>query len=475
MKRHAIAAEEASIADAEHGRPERSAIFRQGGMLLTKDPPAMRPVSKRGILMTGRRQESTARAMNETYERGHDCDEQVVYHNRCDPTIRNLTGDLEKWRYKRGLVVYFQGRNWWGLGHTIPATIDIHRVCRVLRRFCYISMYEMRLGKLFGYGNGLSWHPERSELEQYGSNVTVRYFPLYKEFLDKAQELDNHSLIIVHSYKPVDAATNLRTWKYSDLPLPPERSATQIADLWKAGVLWKNRRTLPPAGMTRCFARFVTYERFQCARATAPTVYHLRTGFADVVDTELRKRAPVRNFTAIGQWLNLSCPSLHLEPKVHVISDSPGVVAFYKSLWGTELTAEERRASNSPTRSWSSKGAPTSLETQTEIAQDICVASSAEEIYYDTVSSFMQPLVARSMCIRRVLGFDYGKRDFSRLPSTLSASRCQPWFAIFSRNMYSDSTFPSRYKALQENISPVHPCYRVDSQVCRQRFLDATA
>jgi hypothetical protein len=434
-----------------------------------------RPV-KQVEFMTGRRQESTARAMNETYEQGHDCNEQVVYHNRCDPTIRNLTGDLEKWRYKRGLVVYFQGQNWWGLGHTIPATIDIHRVCRVLRRFCYISMYEMRLGKLFGYGNGLSWHPERSELEQYGSNVTVRHFPLYKEFLDKAQELDNHSLIIVHSYKPVDAATGLRTWKYSDLPLPPERSATQIADLWRAGVLWKNRRTLPPAGMTRCFARFVTYERFQCARATAPTVYHLRTGFADVVDKDLWSRAPVRNFTAIGQWLNLSCPFLHLEPKVHVISDSPGVVAFYKSLWGTELTAEERRASNSTTRSWSSKGAPTSLETQTEIAQDICVASSAEEIYYDTVSSFMQPLVARSMCIRRVLGFDYGKRDFSRLASTLSASRCQPWFAIFSRNMYSDSKyFPSRYKALQENITPVHPCYRVDSQVCRQRFLDATA
>ena len=103
------------------------------------------------------------------------------------------------------------------------------------------------------------------------------------------------------------------------------------------------------------------------------------------------------------------------------------------------------------------------------------MASNAEEIYYDTVSTFMQPLVARSMCIRRVLGFDYGKRDFSRLSYTLSASRCQPWFAIFSRNMYSDSKFPSRYKALQENISPVHPCYRVDSQVCRQRFLDATA
>ena len=59
MKRHAIAAEKASIADAEHGRPERSAIFRQDGMLLTKDPPAMRPVSKRGLFMTGRRQEST--------------------------------------------------------------------------------------------------------------------------------------------------------------------------------------------------------------------------------------------------------------------------------------------------------------------------------------------------------------------------------------------------------------------------------
>ena len=100
MKRHAIRA--ASIADAEHGRPERSAIFRQ-------NPPALRPVSKRGLVMTGRRQESTARVLNETYEQGHDCDEQAVYHNRCGPTVSNMTGDLEKWRYKRGLVVYFQG------------------------------------------------------------------------------------------------------------------------------------------------------------------------------------------------------------------------------------------------------------------------------------------------------------------------------------------------------------------------------
>ena len=108
-----------------------------------------------------------------------------------------MTGNLERWRYQRGLVVYFQGGNWWGLGHAIPAIIDMHRVCRVLQRFCYISMYDMRLGKLFGYGNGLSWHPEQSELQKYDSNVTLRYFPLFEEFLTQARHMDNYSLIIV--------------------------------------------------------------------------------------------------------------------------------------------------------------------------------------------------------------------------------------------------------------------------------------
>ena len=383
------------------------------------------------------------------------CDERVEFRTHCEATARNLTADLEAWRYQRGLWINFQGGNWWGLGHALPAVVDLHRVCRVLQRFCYITMYEMRLSLLFGYGNGMSWHPDSAELARYDSNVTIRYFPLYAEFLQHARDLDNYSLIIVNSFKPISSVTQKRRWWYGDLPLPPDRSATRSRNN-------RGSHETPPSWITRCFVRFVTFELFRCARDFPSTLYHLRTGFADVHDHDVHGERRERNFTAIAQWLNLSCPTLHDPPRLHVISDSPGIVAYYKALGGAHLSDADKLTSNLTTRSWSTRGGVTSFDTQSEIARDLCEASGAEEVYYDTVSAFIQPLVARSMCIRRIHSF--------------MSSRCQPWLKVFSRDLYINSHLPPRYRQMQDQFNSTHPCYRVtDSRMCRKRFLDATA
>ena len=70
------------------------------------------------------------------------CDEMSVYKRDCSSTAANISGELEQWRYRRGLVVHFRvhkgGSNWWGVGHVLPTVIDVHHLCRTLRRFCYI-------------------------------------------------------------------------------------------------------------------------------------------------------------------------------------------------------------------------------------------------------------------------------------------------------------------------------------------------
>ena len=82
------------------------------------------------------------------------CVEDEQYGTYCKKAHRLANDDLERWQYKRALVVRFTGRkDWWGLGHALQAVFDIHHVCRLLRRFCYISIFEMNLGLMFGYKN----------------------------------------------------------------------------------------------------------------------------------------------------------------------------------------------------------------------------------------------------------------------------------------------------------------------------------
>ena len=69
------------------------------------------------------------------------CVEEEQYGTYCKKAHRLANDDLERWQHKRALVVRFTGRrDWWGLGHALQAVFDIHHVCRLLRRFCYVSI-----------------------------------------------------------------------------------------------------------------------------------------------------------------------------------------------------------------------------------------------------------------------------------------------------------------------------------------------
>ena len=475
------------------------------------------------------------------------CVEDTQYNKYCKKAHRLADDDLRRWQYKRALVVRFTDRkDWWGLGHALQAVFDIHQVCRLLRRFCYVSIFEMNLGLMFGYKNGMSWHPEPAELEKYPNRTVIRDFPAWfnffhpknPPFLARARTLDNVSLLEVRSLSSIVFP---RPFVYGALPLPPNAKATRRG--------WWSKLHVPPAWATRCFCRFVSEARwtlipltkpkpspspspgpnpnrfasearFEYARRVPSVVYHLRTGFADVSDDFLAELSTHdRNHSAVARWLQLACPQLTERPRVHVISDSPGVVAYYRStrlgpgravsslptvrnvsieLDRTVLNASE--VSITSTRSWDN-----SFEAQLGVARDMCEGGQAQTVHFGLLSSFVAPMIARSMCIKHINPMDdlrllarqtwvpgvgdilltpsIGKKMAEEVPTL-----CPLWSQTFPRNMFTDIALPSkvarpaarvrsanRWDELRSHLPSWHPCYGGSRNACMAEFLAATA
>ena len=415
------------------------------------------------------------------------CDEEQQYDLHCKRTHQQFVADLEKWRYKRALVIRFAGRkDWWGLGHALTAVFDLHHLCRQLHRFCYISIFEMNLGLMFGYANGLSWHPEPAELERYPNRVAFQDFPpgifgTFHAFSERVRKLENVSLVDVTS---INHIVFMRHFRYAALPLPPNARAQKNA--W-----FVTRGRIPPLWATRCWCRFVTATRFDCARQIPSVAYHLRTGFADV-DVRALAGLTRRNLSAVSRWLGLACPSLRERPRVHVMSDSPAVAALaYHKASRTEPKASSRlwNVSRHSTRSWDSPFA-----VQLAVSRDLCEGGQAEILHISMLSSFADPMVARSMCIRQVQPVDDlrklaerkqlwvpGAESILKYPRVAQkmaenvVTRCPHWSFVFPRNMYTDSNFADRYEKLQANLPKWHPCSGRSAKLCRSEFIAATA
>ena len=447
------------------------------------------------------------------------CVEDTQYNKYCKKAHRQANDDLRRWQYKRALVVRFTDRkDWWGLGHALQAVFDIHHVCRLLQRFCYVSIFEMNLGLMFGYKNGMSWHPEPAELGKYPNRTVIRDFPAWfnffhpkdPPFLARARKLDNVSLLEVRSLSSIVFP---RPFVYGALPLPPNARATRRG--------WWSKLHVPPPWATRCFCRFVSEARFEYARRVPSVVYHLRTGFADVSDAFLAELSTNdRNHSAVARWLKLACPQLTERPRVHVISDSPAVVAYYRSARlgpgravssfptdhfvrnvSIELDRTVLKASGASitsTRSWDN-----SFEAQLGVARDMCEGGQAQTVHFGLLSSFVAPMVARSMCIKHVNPVDdlrllarqtwvpgvgdilltpsIGKKMAEEVPTL-----CPLWSQTFPRNMFTDivpsnarpaarARSAERWGELRSHLPSWHPCYGRSREACIAEFLAATA
>lgn len=233
-----------------------------------------------------------------------------------------------------------------------------------------------------------------------------------------------------------------------------------------------------------------------------------------------------RNHSAVARWLQLACPQLTERPRVHVISDSPGVVAYYRSTRlgpgravsslpighlvrksSTGLSIELDRtvlnasgASITSTRSWDN-----SFEAQLGVARDMCEGGQAQTVHFGLLSSFVAPMIARSMCIKHINPVDDlrllarqtwvpGVGDILLMPSIGKKmaeevpTLCPLWSQTFPRNMFTDIALPSkdarpvararsakRWDELRSHLPSWHPCYGGSREACIAEFLAATA
>eukprot|EP00966_Prymnesium_polylepis_P097937 2268484-Prymnesium_polylepis.1 len=399
-------------------------------------------------------------------------DEAVRYRRACSSEHSQLSGDLSRWYGRRAAVIEYAGRSRWGLGHVLPAVLQAHALCRQLRRYCYVRMYDMDVGHVFGFANGMRWEPTSSELQRYDSHNVTNHTACALTGLAAAWSGGAETPL-----GPAAALRRLRSDPAALLHIRCEgripfvdKSARMLPTLARderAAEVGASRRRL-----TRCFCRFVTEPLFACdaRRAAARVVYHLRTGYADVPNHDLRlfsRRsfwpaahlgfAPnaswLRAREERARWLKLGCPALTAESlrATRVISDSPALAR----LGSTD--AKTRRLWTS-TRSWGG-----SLSDTTKAARDmVCLGGLSERLFTSRTSAYTVPLVARSFCVREVLSVDDA-------PST-----CTEFNRLFPRDLYTHSSTPAKYAKSQAALPAWHPCKAAPAAQCRARFLAAT-
>lgn len=454
------------------------------------------------------------------------CDERQVYRRYCSASHDRWSAALEERHRRRGLVFQFVGPNWWGTGQVLLTAVDLHSLCFDLERFCYVSGYTMRLGSLFGYANGMSWHPDEQTAADYPnvtySNLTFRAswkaYRLEGQLRKLARAAENSSLIWITVHGPMAVSRNNAI---ADLPLPP--NATLGPDQVPGSGLvfrlyhWTNNLKQRPPPLTRCFVRFVTSARFEETETTvasqaedrgaSSTVLHLRTGFADVglpeLDALQKRRADahrtVGHWPPAQRWLRLACPTLLQEPRVTVLSDSPAVREHYSAALARHIRGHGAAVPptgaatppEGPTTFASSRSWDNDYGAQLAVARDMATASRATTFYFAFLSSFVQVVTARSMCIANLHSVDdprqlaqnaYFNESFFRdarwrqtIDDDAPERRCPSWTSVYLRNMYTDSFRAERWAKIVSGLPTWHPCSGHTARRCREEFLAATA
>ena len=155
-------------------------------------------------------------------------------------------------------------------------------------------------------------------------------------------------------------------------------------------------------------------------------------------------------------------------------------------------------ASITSTRSWDN-----SFEAQLGVARDMCEGGQAQTVHFGLLSSFVAPMIARSMCIKHVNPVDdlrllarqtwvpgvgdilltpsIGKKMAEEVPTL-----CPLWSQTFPRNMFTDfvpsnarpaarARSAERWDELRSHLPSWHPCYGRSREACIAEFLAATA
>ena len=275
------------------------------------------------------------------------CDEPTALRERCGTEHSKLTRSLARWRGSRGLFFELPGQSRQGLGQVLPLVFTAHAICVHLRRFCYVEWLDMRLGELIGYASGASWgRPSPAEQARYAnsSSLVIGSLNLFSPHLIYSlSKRDADALVIVRARYASGTMDNAGHF---------ENGRPTIEPVVGRAVRLQLGKSLP----TPCLARFVSEPRIELPPQQPAVVYHLRTGYADVWDRDLRGRAPTAaSLQETARWLGVACPqglgtreangvaaAMALQ-RVYLLSDSP-----HRSRKGRLYTATARHSSPQP-------------------------------------------------------------------------------------------------------------------------------
>ena len=313
-------------------------------------------------------------------------------------------------------------------------------LCFKAHRRCNLKIFDYRLGQYWGYANGETWDAPSFTRGPF-RNATR--FSIFHNPFHNASAL-------------TELLARLRGLQDSHIHLQFKTSLPFGSDAWIGSM------PLVSVGsetIDQCFCRYVTQPRFLdmlSPNIRAPRVaYHLRTGFADVLEGSLMTDGPdavcaptgaaTRAARVTDSWIDAACVRERLEASGgYVMSDAPQLVARLtsssaeatvatapgaaqpskppggasaaiaaprvQSSSGLLLERDDappatsgpvlgehaalRRARQKSTRSWGVGSAPL-----LSVAADFFVAGLASEVQETHKSSFTNPLVARSVCV----------------------------------------------------------------------------
>ena len=371
--------------------------------------------------------------------------EQRAFEARCGATISQMNTSLRRLRFRSGLVFTAQGKSLWGLGHVLSIAYAMHFVCRRLRRYCYLSFYDMEVHRLFGYANGELWSPTDEELSKYGDSKRLKL--VWEDPLTILSRLRNQTAPLLRVTLTGQIPVQSSTWLPHSMPL-------------------RFNRRFGQQRLDRCFCRYVSQPLFHPsevdarAASTASVAYHLRTGFADVSDNFLQETGATPSLGSIAQWFKLACNfAVFSERASFVFSDSPGLLTYlHRALPGLVRHNQQVASIKGPTRSWDA-----SFEEKIPSAIDTVLAGMVPEIEYAYLSSFARPTMARSMCTWRA--------------TEIERRSCPRFTDVYVRDLYTQVSHVDHLRTLcvRWQLQAYHPCKNVTSSTCQQKFVEATA
>ena len=482
--------------------------------------------------------------MNDTHPPGCQADEseEATFRRVCGRRNAAMDRRLRRLKGQRGLLFSLAGSSVWGWGNLLPVVWAMHWICVQAKRYCYIDLQDTHIGNYLIYANGERWEVPLAELEaEYGSvavNMTVGKgeWPWSSRQTNRSRlidELRDDRAALVHITCADDASwMDAIPWLPPDLqvlsPEPgPDDAATHRSSKLEAGP--------PPVGesIDRCFCRYTSHitlhglpshieERLRQYRSPPFTKVslHLRT-MMNHLDSRQRNlscaaESPLGSkHHAWHEVLDAACDRKAFKAvSMYVMSDTPAFTARLQAAFPHTLRINPMMKGLHAAQSWGApyrtmtrgvRDASSWEDSNLFLAIDFLLAAQSEEIQTEALSSFARPIMARSLCIRRMRYLQPSKElplppAPPAAPSLIAAGdahrtlwrgtgeeieprhdvACPRWSETFHRSLADGfdtglrtDLWPSCYAPRLHATQ--HPCAGLSGRACRVKMLAATS